>query len=602
MSTSAPQSKSGMSIQQKLSLIVSGFLLVVIVVYSFASYETVRAASTDVARQRLTALTDQLAQLFDQSTKNGEKALHTVASDTSIRSFVASSGRFSHDAALATLRKSGPRPEITMRAEILDATGTPLLTANPEPSERHEELAPDIARASAGPEFAAVGRFRLINDTLVYPEIAAIIDKDHAIGYLVRWRRVAATSQARDQLASLLGGKASLYMGNDHGDVWTDFVGPASKPPISTEMKPGQIYNYTRPGGSPQVAATHAVPGVPWVVLVEFSQQAVMAPANAFLRRAVYIGLAVLVVATLLVWFVSRSITRPLTDLTNAASALAAGDYSTVVETGRTDELGDLSHAFNAMVGHVQAAHGTLEEKVRERTEQLRERNEELETFGHSISHDLRAPLRAMHGFSQALLEDCGDQLDDVGKDYAQRVVAGAHKMDALIQDLLAYSQVSRNDMALADVSLADVAKEAVSQVEADVAASGGTVDVSPDLPMVLGNRVTLVQSVANLVANGVKFVPKGRVPTIRVRAEQNNGHTRLWVEDNGIGIDPAHHERVFGVFERLHKSEVYPGTGIGLAIVRKSVERMGGRVGVVSAIGEGSRFWIELTTVRGAS
>lgn len=602
MSTSSPQSKNGMSIQQKLPLIVSGFLLVVIVLYSFASYEAVRQASLDVARQRLLALTDQLAQLFDQSARNEEKAIHTVASDSSIRSFVESSGRFSREAALATLRKSGPRPEITMRAEILDANGTPVLTASPEPSERHEELAPDIARASVGPQFATVGRFRLINDSLAYPEIAAIMQKDHPVGYVVRWRRVAATTQARDQLAQLLGTKAGLYMGNDHGDVWTDFVAQSPKPPISGDMKPGQIYDYTRPGGTAQVAATHAVSGVPWVVLVEFSRTAVMAPATAFLRRAVYIGLAVLLVATLLVWVVSRSITRPLTELTSAASALAAGDYSTVVETGRTDELGELSHAFNAMVGQVEAAHGTLEDKVRERTEQLRERNEELETFGHSISHDLRAPLRAMHGFSQALLEDCGDQLDDVGKDYAQRVVAGAHKMDALIQDLLAYSQVSRNDMALADVSLADVAKEAVTQVEADVSSAGAIVSVSPDLPTVLGNRVTLVQSVANLVANGVKFVPKGRTPEIRVRAEQNNGHTRLWVEDNGIGIDPAHHERVFGVFERLHKSEVYPGTGIGLAIVRKSVERMGGKVGVVSAVGEGSRFWIELTTARGDS
>jgi signal transduction histidine kinase len=127
-------------------------------------------------------------------------------------------------------------------------------------------------------------------------------------------------------------------------------------------------------------------------------------------------------------------------------------------------------------------------------------------------------------------------------------------------------------------------------------------VKVSPDLPVVRAHRVALVQAVANLLANGLKFVPPGRVPALSVRAERENGMTRLWVEDNGIGIDAAHHERVFGVFERLHHSENYPGTGIGLAIVRKSVERMGGRVGVVSAAGEGSRFWIELESDGGAS
>jgi signal transduction histidine kinase len=345
------------------------------------------------------------------------------------------------------------------------------------------------------------------------------------------------------------------------------------------------------------------VASVPWTVLVEFSEQTVMAPAAAFLRRAALIGFAVLVSATLLAWFLTRSITRPLTELTSAASALAAGDYSTVVESGRTDELGELSHAFNAMVGQVESAQEKLEERVRQRTLELHERNEELETFGHSISHDLRAPLRAMHGFSQALLEDCGDQLGDVGRDYAQRVVAGARRMDLLIQDLLAYSRVSRSEMPLGSVSLADVTKEAMAQVEGDLAASGGSVNVAPDLPMVRAHRVALVQSVANLLANSLKFVPPGRAPVIRVRADRNqDGDTRLWIEDNGIGIDAAHHERVFGVFERLHGSDGYPGTGIGLAIVRKSVERMGGNVGVVSAIGEGSRFWIELPSAGAAS
>jgi signal transduction histidine kinase len=375
-----------------------------------------------------------------------------------------------------------------------------------------------------------------------------------------------------------------------------------AKPPAGAPAKPGQIREYTRPGGTPVFAANHAFVNAPWQVLIEFSKQAVMAPATAFLRRASLIGALVLLVGTLIVWVVSRSITKPLADLTAAASALAAGNYSVVVQSNRADELGELSRAFNTMTRRVEESQEGLERKVRDRTEQLRERNEELETFGHSISHDLRAPLRAMHGFSQALLEDCGPQLDDVGKDYAQRVVAGARRMDALIQDLLAYSRVSRSELDVANVNLGDVVNDALAQVEGDVAASGGAVNVASGLPTVLAHRVALVQSVANLLANGLKFVPPGRVPALKVRVERDNGVTRLWVEDNGIGIDAAHHERVFGVFERLHQNEDYPGTGIGLAIVRKSVERMGGRVGVVSAMGEGSRFWIELKSEAGAS
>lgn len=591
-----------MSIQTKLPLLISGFLVVVIALYSIASYETVKAASLDVAHQRLASLTGQFAQLFDQSAKNEEKAMRTLAADTAITAFVASSGRYSRTAAQQALVKPGTRPEITIRAELLDANGSTLLAQQPDADERQAELAVDIARASKGPDFAAVGRFRLINDTLAYPEVAAVLQGTHPIGFVVRWRRVAATQQARDQLTTLLGGNASLYMGNDRGDIWTDFVKQAPKPPAAAALKDSVISEYSRPGGPAVLAASHAIPGVPWVVLVELSREVVLAPANAFLRKASLIGIVVVLIASLAAWFVSRSITRPLTELTQAATALAGGAYSPVMTSARSDEVGELSRAFNTMLGRVEAAQLSLEDKVRDRTEQLHERNAELETFGHSISHDLRAPLRAMHGFSQALIEDCSDQLDDAGKEYAQRIVVGAKRMDALIQDLLAYSRASRSDMAITPVSLHDVANEAVSQVEADVASTGADVVISPALPRVMAHRVALVQSVTNLVANGIKFVVPGKTPRITIRAEQENGKTRLWVEDTGIGIDATHHERIFGVFERLHQSERYPGTGIGLAIVRKSVERMGGRVGVISAPGEGSRFWIELPTAGGVA
>jgi signal transduction histidine kinase len=601
--TRSQRSIAGMSIQTKLPLLVSGFLFVVIVLYSWASYATVRAASVDVARQRLMALTGQIAQIYDQNVKTEMKNTHTLVNDTAVRRFVASSGRRSTDAAMKVLQKGGQRPELNFRTEILDANGAPVLEIPAGPLERHEELAGELARAAVGPDFAAIGRFRLINDTLVAPVVTAVVEGTRPVGYVVRWRRIGnATQTARDQLSTLLGGNAKMYFGNDRGDVWTDLVTVVPQPPSQGDFKPGKVREYTRPGGSPVFATERALTAVPWAVLIEFSRDTVMAPATAFLRRALSIGVFVLLIGTLIVWIVSRSITRPLTDLTAAASALAGGDFSTVVRSTRKDELGELSRAFNAMTHRVEESQAVLETKVRERTEELRERNDELETYAHSISHDLRAPLRAMHGFSQALLEDCAPQLDDVGKDYAERVVAGARRMDALIQDLLAYSRASRSDMELANVPLDDAVHDALAQVEGDVAATGGSVTVSPDLPTVRAHRVALVQSVANLLANGLKFMPKGRAPALRVRAERSNGVTRLWVEDNGIGIDPAHHERVFGVFERLHQSENYPGTGIGLAIVRKSVERMGGRVGVLSEPGAGSRFWIELKSDGGTA
>jgi signal transduction histidine kinase len=236
-----------------------------------------------------------------------------------------------------------------------------------------------------------------------------------------------------------------------------------------------------------------------------------------------------------------------------------------------------------------------LEARLSERTAELRESNAELETFCYSVSHDLRAPLRALQGFATALLADHADRLDEEGQDYARRLAGAARRMDSLIQDLLAYSRVGRSDMQLRPVSLASIVAEALEQVKSEAKERGAEVTVDPALPTVVGHRGTLVQVSSNLLSNALKFVAPGTPPRIRVRAERSDGNVRLWVEDNGIGIAPEHQERIFRVFERLHGIEAYPGSGIGLAIVRKAVVRMGGRAGVESEAGRGSRFWIDL-------
>jgi PAS domain S-box-containing protein len=234
--------------------------------------------------------------------------------------------------------------------------------------------------------------------------------------------------------------------------------------------------------------------------------------------------------------------------------------------------------------------------KYREHLEEVvAERTAELEAFAYSVSHDLRAPLRAMQGFALALLEDYAERLDHIGRNYAQRIVAAAQRMDALIHDLLDYSRLSRSEMQLQPVNLQEVIDEVLKQLEAEIQEREAQVSVEEPLPQVMGHYATLLQAMENLLTNAVKFVASGVQPQVRVWAEEHSRWVRLWVEDNGIGIAPEHRERIFRVFERLHGVETYPGTGIGLAIVRKGIERMGGRVGVESAPGQGSRFWVEL-------
>jgi PAS domain S-box-containing protein len=241
----------------------------------------------------------------------------------------------------------------------------------------------------------------------------------------------------------------------------------------------------------------------------------------------------------------------------------------------------------------------TLEQRVTERTAQLEETNQELETFTYSVSHDLRAPLRTMQGFAKALLEDCGDQLDDFCRSYIDSIIDDAVQMNGLINDLLAYSRLTRTQINLQPTSLDEVIESALGQLTAQIQEKQAQIRIVAPLPQVMAHRSTLVQVVANLISNGIKFVESDTSPQIDIFAteeyQNNQGWIKLSIVDNGIGITPEHQERVFRVFERLHGAESYPGTGIGLAIVRKGVERMGGRVGVESHLGHGSCFWIML-------
>lgn len=243
----------------------------------------------------------------------------------------------------------------------------------------------------------------------------------------------------------------------------------------------------------------------------------------------------------------------------------------------------------------------TLELRVMERTSQLQTANNELEAFTYTVSHDLRAPLRIIQGFAEALLEDCGEQLDELAHEYIHRIIQSAQRSENLIQDLLAYSRLSRADLYLYPVNLYSVIFEVQNLLESEITAKQAQITIQSPLPKILAHRQTLAQVITNLLTNAIKFVSDGTQPQILIYAEEKSqGWVRLWVKDNGIGIKPEHFSRIFNVFERLHGIERYAGTGIGLAIVRKGVKRMGGNLGVESFLGQGSNFWIELHSVAG--
>jgi CHASE1-domain containing sensor protein/nitrogen-specific signal transduction histidine kinase len=253
-----------------------------------------------------------------------------------------------------------------------------------------------------------------------------------------------------------------------------------------------------------------------------------------------------------------------------------------------------------------------LEHRVAERTANLAQSIQSLEGVLYHVAHDLRAPLRSMASFTNILLEEYGPRLDDRGHDYARRVSDAAQRMDRLVQDLLAFGRLGHMAVPVAPINLQAEVTSVLGRFSPEIEARGAKVEIISPLPPVKGNAGILAQALSNVISNGLKFVPPERQPHLRIFAEQkkSDAHNqvakvygavpgeefvRLWIEDNGIGIAPEYHERIFRMFERLHPMDAYPGTGIGLAIVRKGLERMGGRVGVESAGNGGSRFWLDL-------
>jgi PAS domain S-box-containing protein len=255
-----------------------------------------------------------------------------------------------------------------------------------------------------------------------------------------------------------------------------------------------------------------------------------------------------------------------------------------------------LANTVAAFTDRVRAADDLRDREAnyRQIAEQLQRANNELEGFAYSVSHDLRAPLRTMTGFAHALVEDHGDQLSASARDFAQRIITSGRRAEGLISDLLAYSRLSFETLELQPVELSEVIQAVREQLSSDISESNATIEVEGEMPTVMAVGTILTQVLSNLISNAIKFVPPERDPHVLVRSEPRENRMRIWVEDNGVGIPEGQEERIFRVFERLTDNQNVPGTGIGLAIVRRGMERIGGTTGVERR-DNGTAFWFEI-------
>lgn len=275
--------------------------------------------------------------------------------------------------------------------------------------------------------------------------------------------------------------------------------------------------------------------------------------------------------------------------------------WSSVVVTPIRDEEGALV-GFSKITRDV-TDRKILLDKIQQHAEELEIRvkereqtNAELEAFSYSVSHDLRAPIRAIEGFSDIILEEFADQLSPEVKDYLQQIVISVSRMNQLVRDLLDYSRLSRLELQLAPVNVESVIKEVRNQIDPQLRS---TVSVSVDSNLKVKAHAAVVrQCIFNLINNALKFTKPGTPPKVEIMAFKRGGFVHIEVKDEGIGIAPQHQQRIFQVFERLHGPDEYPGTGIGLAIVKRGINRMGGSVSLHSELGKGSTFDVQLPSI----
>jgi signal transduction histidine kinase len=303
--------------------------------------------------------------------------------------------------------------------------------------------------------------------------------------------------------------------------------------------------------------------------------------------------------------FFRRFVIQPISGLKDIMSAIENHEQLPRASEHTQDELGELTKDMDKLAATIadheeqqQNWNRELEEQVEKRTAQLAEVNNQLETFTYSVSHDLKAPLRGIDGYSCLLQEDYADKLDEQGKTFLNNIIFSAAQMNQLIDDLLLFSQTERRDLTTAPIDIISSVDSLIREREHELEEYNIRVGSNLDIHDFKVDSDCFRQVLGNLLDNAIKFSKKSEKPKIQINATSTDSSWIISISDNGIGFDPQQSDKIFEIFERLNQQEEYPGTGIGLAIVKKGVSRMGGSIRAESTLGQGSTFLITLPRI----
>ncbi len=644
---------------------LAAVLTIGIAAITLFAWREMRNDALDDATRRLEDVTNQLTGLLDQSARARHNLLLRTTQSSEIGRLLETNETQLMDVGATAIQQLASDSSTT--AELWDSNGRRILMrgpSRPEMSAASRELLQSLVSSN---QPTALSQLYMENDTVRYSTVGLIAGNSGTLGYVVQRQPVAGSSTGRAQLMRLIGSSSSLYVGNADNSLWTDLVGVADQPPVAV-VSDTSILSFEH-GGAGQLAAARRMTFAPWVVLVEFNRDVVLARSTDFLKRGGLIAVALCGIVGVLGWLSARTVTKPFEGALQASEArfkaVFEGAPTGVLMTdsrgaivllnseverlfgytrdelvgksvellvpasardahpGQRDEY--MRHPEMRPAGHGRELHGVRKDGVeipievglsplvskgepfviasvvdissrKESEQELRRSNEELQRFAYVASHDLQEPLRTVASYVQLLERRYKDKLDDDAREFIGYAVDGSRRMQHLVEDLLALSRVGSRGIELVPMEADTALDAALSDMQLAIDESKATVERSP-LPTVRADSRQLVQLFSNILGNAIKFSGDSP-PRIEISAERQGRFWAFNVHDHGIGIEPQYYERIFVIFQRLHGRGEYPGTGIGLAICKKIVERHGGSIWVESQPGKGSTFSFTLPAI----
>ena len=579
---------ASLSLERKLPLLISVLLVGLAGGLTAAGYHEVRQASELRGIERLQRLTAQLAEIAGNSIQLRLTAVQRVAANGAVVAHLAApdADSSSRAAAIAALNDLAIVPADTaIIAELRSAHEARRVATRPELAFDDEPISALIATLSQGQ--VAMGDLYHRGDSVFYWLGAPVTGSGRVLGYLLMRRSVATNPRTERFLRELSGNDSvSILFASDAGATWANLAGtPVAVPALapSSDDAPN-VLRYSRESGNDYVGVYAHIPNTPLRLIVETPHAALLERPRAFLRRSIGVALVMLMIGIVAAGILSRRITRPLRHLTNAAEAIATGDYGHRAPVFRRDETGRLADAFNTMAEQVQRSHGDLERQINESrllTARLDEANRAKADFLATMSHELRTPLNAIGGYVDLIDLGVRGPITTEQRRDLERVKYNQRHLLALIGNILDYTRLDAQKLPLelSDVRLDEVVTDVLTAVAPLLDEKQLRREcVGCDEPVVArADRARVEQILFNLLSNAIRFTPSGGTITLTVAARDER--VEMVVADTGIGVPRGKLEKIFEPFVQADSglTRTVGGTGLGLTIARGLARAMDG-------------------------